>query len=135
MDERELSVAYLAEAIAGMRALKDQADKAIAQVSDEELLRTLDDEANSMAVIMRHIAGNIRSRWTDFLTTDGEKPNRARDGEFETPPSRERSAILAEWESAWSVLHATLSSLTPSDLMRTVTIRGEPHSVVRAIER
>lgn len=135
MSEQELSAAYLAEAVAGMRALKDQADKAIAQVNDEELLRQLDDEANSIAVIMRHVAGNIRSRWTDFLTTDGEKPNRERDGEFEAPPSRERAAILAEWESAWAVLFATFGRLTTADLLRTVTIRGEPHSVMRAIER
>ena len=135
MSEQELGAAFLKEATEGMRALKDQADKAIAQVSDDELLRQLDDEANSIAVVMRHVAGNIRSRWTDFLTTDGEKPNRGRDGEFEAPPSRERSAILAEWESAWGVLFSTFASLTPPDLMRTVTIRSEPHSVLRAIER
>ena len=131
----DVATTYLTEALAGMRALKELADRAIAQASDEDLFRQLDDEANSIAVVMRHVAGNIRSRWTDFLTTDGEKPNRGRDGEFEAPPSRERSAILAEWESAWGVLFSTFASLTPADLMRTVTIRGEPHSVLRAIER
>jgi len=135
MNDNEVAVTFLKEAIDGMRALKDQADKAIAQVDDDELLRQLDDEANSIAVVMRHIAGNIRSRWTEFLTTDGEKPNRQRDGEFERPPSRDRAAILAEWEQAWSVLFATLAALTPADVLKTVTIRGEPHTVVRAIER
>jgi hypothetical protein len=135
MNEKELGAAFLKEAIDGMRALKDLADKAIAQVDDEDLLRQLDDEANSIAVVMRHIGGNIRSRWTDFLTTDGEKPNRERDLEFEPPPSSDRAAILAAWESAWSVLFASLSSLGPSDLLKTITIRGEPHTVLRAIER
>jgi hypothetical protein len=135
MNEDELAVAYLKEAIDGMRALKDLADKSIAQVDDEDLHRQLDDEANSIAVVMRHIGGNIRSRWTDFLTTDGEKPNRERDLEFEPPPARDRAAILSDWERAWQVLFATLSSLAPSDLMKTVTIRGEPHTVLRAIER
>jgi hypothetical protein len=133
--QENLASTYLAEAIAGMRALKELADKAIAQASDDDLFRQLDDEANSIAVIVRHIAGNMRSRWTDFLTSDGEKPDRHRDQEFEIPPTATRSALLAEWEGAWSVTLRAIESLDSGDLLRTVTIRGEPHSVLRAIER
>ena len=136
MNQQEnLASTYLAEAIAGMRALKDLADKAIAQASDDELFRQLDDEANSIAVIMRHIAGNMRSRWTDFLTSDGEKPDRQRDREFEMPPTPTRSALLAEWESGWSTTLSAIESLDEDDLLRRVTIRAEPHTVLRAIER
>ena len=134
-DDQELASHYLAETRAGFRALKTQADGAIEQMADDELFAALDPEANSVAVIMRHLAGNLRSRWSDFLTTDGEKPDRDRDAEFEPPPSRSRAALLAEWEAGWRVLHASLEALAPGDLLRTVTIRGEPHSVVRAIER
>ena len=135
MSATDVGAAYLVEALAGMRALKDLADKAIAQANEDDLFRQLDDEANSIAVIMRHIAGNARSRWTDFLTTDGEKPDRHRDREFDHPPTQTRAALLAEWEAGWAVTLDAIGSLTPSDLLRTVTIRGEPHTVIRAIER
>ena len=135
MTQDDIGGVYLNEALAGMRALKDLADKAVAQTSDDDLFRVLDDEENSIAVVMRHIAGNARSRWTDFLTTDGEKPDRHRDREFDHPPTSTRAALLAEWETAWAVTLATIGSLAPPDLLRTVTIRGEPHSVIRAIER
>lgn len=133
--DTELGSIYLAEALAGMRALKQQADGAIAQLDEEELLRQLDTEANSVAVIMRHVSGNMRSRWTDFLTSDGEKPDRHRDGEFEAPPTPTREALLEEWEDAWALTLRTIGALAPEDLQRTITIRGEPHSVLRAIER
>ena len=126
---------YLAETRAGFRALKEQGDRAIAQVDDAALHETLDGESNSIAVIMRHIAGNMRSRWTDFLTTDGEKPTRDRDGEFEPPPSASRQALLREWEDGWRVALATVDALTPDDLLRTVAIRDEPHTVLRALDR
>lgn len=135
MTSNDVGTTYLAEAVAGMRALKDLADKAIAQASDDDLFRQLDDEANSIAVVMRHIAGNAKSRWTDFLTTDGEKPDRHRDQEFELPPTPTRAALVAEWEAGWGITLKAIESLTPSDLLRTVTIRGEPHTVIRAIER
>jgi hypothetical protein len=135
MVAQDVATTYLAEALAGMRALKDLADKAIAQASDEDLFRQLDGEANSIAVVMRHIAGNMRSRWTDFLTSDGEKSDRNRDQEFEAPPVSTRAALLAEWESSWALTLRAIGALTPDDVLRTITIRGEAHSVIRAIER
>lgn len=131
----DLGADYLREALAGMRALQKQANDAIAQLDDDELLRQIDAEANSVAVIMRHLAGNMRSRWTDFLTTDGEKESRQRDGEFEPPPNPTRAALLDEWERGWAVTLSSIESLTPGDLFRTITIRGQPHSVLQAIER
>jgi hypothetical protein len=113
---------------------KKLADKAIAQLSDEQLNVTIDPEANSVAVLMRHMAGNMRSRWVDFLTTDGEKPDRMRDREFETP-RQTRTELLAEWEHGWQCLFDALAPLTDADLQRTVVIRGEPHSVYKAISR
>jgi hypothetical protein len=110
------------------------AEKSVAQLSDEHLHAALDPEGNSVAVIMRHMAGNMRSRWTDFLTTDGEKPDRHRDQEFEDRrPSRE--ALMAEWNDGWQRLFDALAPLTDADLQRTVMIRAEPHSVYRAISR
>src|SRR3954462_7045367 len=110
MVAHDIATTYLAEAIAGMRALKDLADKAIAQASNEDLFRQLDDEANSIAVVMRHIAGNMRSRWTDFLTSDGEKVDRNRDQEFELPPASTRAALLAEWEASWALTLRTIGA-------------------------
>jgi hypothetical protein len=104
-------------------------------VSDEELLATLDIESNSLAIIMKHMAGNLRSRFTDFLTTDGEKPDRNRDGEFEIGGAPSRAAVIADWESGWSRLFSTLESLTAADLLRDVFIRGERLSVVQALDR
>jgi uncharacterized damage-inducible protein DinB len=110
------------------------ADRAIAQLSDDQLHARLDPEANSVAMLMNHMAGNMRSRWTDFLTTDGEKPWRTRDAEFEPPP-RSRDDLVASWEAGWDVLFTTLASLTDDDLARTVTIRGEALTAVAAIIR
>lgn len=114
--------------------IKKLADKSIAQLSDEQLHVTLDDEANSVAVLMRHMAGNMRSRWVDFLTTDGEKPDRMRDREFEDP-GQTRDELLAEWEHGWRCVFDALTPLTDADLQRTVVIRSEPHSVYKAISR
>jgi len=124
---------YLDDVLVQLRKLKDQADKAVAQIDDEQLFAVLDPEANSIAVLMKHIAGNMRSRWTDFLTTDGEKPDRDRDREFEAEETR--AATLARWNDGWDCTFRGLSALSPADLDRTVSIRGEAHSVVQAINR
>jgi uncharacterized damage-inducible protein DinB len=114
--------------------IKRLADKAIAQLSDEQLHTRIDDESNSVAILMRHMAGNMRSRWTDFLTSDGEKPDRHRDREFDDV-AQTRAELLAEWEDGWQCLFDALASLTDADLQRTVIIRAEPHSVYKAISR
>jgi len=114
--------------------IKKLADKAIEQLSDEQLHTTIDPDANSVAVLMRHMAGNMRSRWVDFLTSDGEKPNRLRDQEFEDP-QQSRADLLAEWEHGWQCVFDALSPLGDTDLQRTVVIRGESHSVYKAISR
>ena len=131
----DVAVAYLQDVHGQFAKMKKLAEGAIAQATDDDLHVELDGESNSLAVIMRHMAGNLRSRFTDFLTTDGEKPTRNRDGEFEIPGRLDRAAILADWESGWAVLFATLSALTPDDLLRDVFIRGERHSVIQALDR
>lgn len=117
------------------RKLKELADKALAQVRDEDLTVTLDPESNSLAVIVQHLAGNLRSRWTDFLTSDGEKPDRHRDAEFESHEGTSRADLLASWDDGWSCLFATLDNLMADDLGKTVLIRSEPHTAVQAINR
>ncbi len=125
---------YLEDALRQLRKYKELADRAIAQVSDEQLFAALDGETNSIAVVMKHMAGNMRSRWTDFLTTDGEKPDRHRDTEFER--HGETAADLhRSWEAGWKVTIASVSELGWQDLERQVTVRGEPHSVLAAINR
>lgn len=114
--------------------IKKLADKAIEQLSDAQLHETIDPDANSVAVLMRHMAGNMRSRWVNFLTTDGEKPDRMRDQEFEDP-HQTRAQLLAEWEHGWQCLFEALTPLSDADLQRNVVIRGEPHSVYKAINR
>jgi hypothetical protein len=126
---------YLDDSLRQLRKLKAQADRAIQQTRDEHFFALLDPEANSIALIMKHMAGNMRSRWTDFLTTDGEKPNRDRDREFETTEADSRGSITAQWENGWICLFDAVGSLSPDDLPRTVRIRGEVHSVVEAINR
>ncbi len=118
-----------------LRSLKTQGDKAIAQVSDGQLFATLDPQSNSIAIIMKHVSGNMRSRWRDFLTTDGEKPDRNRDSEFESDGGDTRDALMTRWEDGWTVFAKAISSLKPDDLGKTVTVRGEPHTVVQAINR
>lgn len=126
---------YLDDAVRQLRKLKIQADKAVAQTSDEHLFATLDPEANSIAIIMKHMAGNMRSRWTDFLTSDGEKPDRDRDREFELGAADTRERLLSEWEGGWTTLFDAVTGLTATDLGATIRIRGEAHSVVEAINR
>jgi hypothetical protein len=126
---------YLQDTRIQARKLKELADKALAQARDEDLSITLDPESNSLAVIVQHLAGNLRSRWTDFLTSDGEKPDRNRDAEFESREGTTRAGLLASWEEGWSRLFETLDSLTVEDLGKTVFIRSEPHTAVQAINR
>lgn len=129
-----ISAKFIAAIINAFEANKRLADRAVAQVPEDKLHVALDENTNSIAVIMKHVAGNLLSRWTDFLTTDGEKPWRKRDDEFvDTFGSREQ--LLEHWERGWSSLLATLQSLTPTDLDKTVTIRGEPHTVPLALAR
>lgn len=126
---------FLADALSTFRDYKKLAERAFVQISDEELLLSLDAEANSVAVIIKHMSGNMLSRWTDFLTTDGEKPNRQRDLEFVLAPRTGRDEILQMWERGWACLFAALEPLTPADFQRKVLIRGEDHSVMQAITR
>lgn len=125
---------YLEDALSVFRGTKKLAEGAIEQVTDEQLFAVLDEEMNSIALIVKHMAGNMKSRWTDFLTSDGEKPNRNRDAEFLDPPPT-REAVMKLWEEGWHSMFAALEPLTDADLSRTITIRGEPHSVVQAINR
>jgi hypothetical protein len=127
--------AYLDDVTAQFAKMRKLAEDAIAQVGDDDLLATLDAESNSIAVVMKHMAGNLRSRFTDFLTTDGEKPDRNRDSEFEIDGRPRRAAIMADWEGGWACLFETLAKLTPDALLRDVYIRGEVHSVLQALNR
>jgi hypothetical protein len=127
--------AYLDDVRAQFRKMKTLAERAIEQASDEDLNLSLDPESNSIAVIMRHMAGNLRSRFTDFLTTDGEKPDRNRDGEFELDGPLSRVQVMSDWESGWDRLFVALERLTADDLLRDVYIRGERHSVIQALDR
>jgi uncharacterized damage-inducible protein DinB len=131
----DFAAAYLQDARAVAANYKKLADDAMAQVDDEAFFTPLGDEENSIALIAKHMAGNLRSRWTDFLTTDGEKPDRDRDAEFEVHSGDGRGALLAAWERGWATFFATLEALTPEDLGRTITIRGEPQTVLRAVDR
>jgi len=124
----------LSVAIDELQKIKKLADKSIEQLSDEQLHATIDPEANSVAVLMRHMAGNMRSRWINFLTSDGEKPDRMRDREFEDP-GQTRAELVAEWEHGWHAVFNALAPLTDADLQRTVMIRGEAHTVYKAISR
>lgn len=126
---------FLREAAAEFRKVKKLADRAIEQVDDDSLGYTIDPETNCIAITMHHLAGNMLSRWTDFLTTDGEKPNRNRDREFEIGPKESRAAILNEWEAGWACTFHAIDSLRPEDLERTVTIRGAPLTIPGAINR
>ena len=130
----EFTTSYLADSLASFRSFKTMGERAMAQVTDDQLQIALDPESNSIAVIMKHLAGNMRSRWTDFLSSDGEKPDRKRDGEFEAPPAT-RAGLMDLWESGWQCVFAALEPLTEADLGRTVYIRNEPHSVMQAINR
>ena len=131
----DLSAHYLEEVRRQFRGHKRLAEGAIDQLRDEEFFVTLDPESNSVALVVKHLAGNMRSRFTDFLTTDGEKPDRNRDREFELDESSTRSRLMLLWEEGWNVVFAAVEGLEPADLMRTVTIRQQPHTVLQALNR
>jgi hypothetical protein len=130
----QLTTSYWKDSLDVFRYYKKLGDRAVAQCPDEGLFSTLDTESNSIAIIVKHLAGNMRSRWMDFLTTDGEKPDRNRDSEFEQPPKTRRE-LLDLWERGWKCVFDALEPLTDADLTRIVTIRTEPHSVMQAINR
>jgi hypothetical protein len=130
----QFSTSYIEDSVALFRFYKKMTEGAMEQVSDEQLFAVLDEEMNSIAIIAKHMAGNMRSRWTDFLTSDGEKPNRNRDTEFVEPPST-RDDLMRIWNRGWDTVFHALEPLTNADLERTVSIRGEPHSVMQAINR
>ncbi|HUA63593.1 MAG TPA: DUF1572 domain-containing protein [Verrucomicrobiae bacterium] len=128
------TTSYLEDALATFRLCKKMAEGAMEQVSDDQLFHSIDEESNSIAIIVKHMTGNMRSRWTDFLTTDGEKADRNRDSEFEEP-AKSRAELLDVWNRGWSLVFQAIEPLQESDLSRTVTIRGEAHSVMQAINR
>jgi hypothetical protein len=130
----EFTTSFLKDALTLFRYYKGLAERAMLQVSDERLFEAPDPETNSIAITVKHMAGNMRSRWTDFLVTDGEKADRNRDSEFVDPP-RDRAALLDMWERGWTYVFGALEPLSEEDLSRTVTIRGEAHSVMQAINR
>jgi hypothetical protein len=131
----DLAGHYLDEARRQMRGHKRMGEGAMSQLSDAHFFATLDPESNSVAILVKHLAGNMRSRFTDFLTSDGEKPDRFRDTEFEIGTATTRADMMELWEQGWHFVFTSIESLKPEDLMRTVTIRGEPHTVLQAINR
>jgi hypothetical protein len=134
-DRDDVAADFLRSARDRLASLKALGEKALDRLDDADIAASLDPEANSVAVIVQHIAGNMRSRWRDFLTTDGEKPDRNRDGEFEPSPDVRKARLMERWEDGWRVLYAALDALKPEDLTRTVLIRGESLTVVDAINR
>jgi hypothetical protein len=134
MDDR-IGQHYLDDALKWFRYYKQLAERAFAQISNEDFFRTIDEESNSIAVNMKHVAGNMLSRWADFLTSDGEKPDRNRDLEFVILPGTTKDEMLAYWEKGWQVTFDAIEPLTADDLMRTIRIRGQDHTVVQAINR
>jgi len=130
----KFTTSFVEDALAIFRQYKQLGEKAMAQVTDEQLFATIDRESNSIAIIVKHLTGNMRSRWTDFLTSDGEKPTRNRDSEF-TDPADTRADLLRDWEQGWACVFSAIEPLTDADLGRTVMIRGEAHSVVQAVNR
>ncbi len=130
----QFTASYVEDAAERFRYYKRQAERALEQIPDAALFTTLDSKSNSIAVLMKHLAGNMRSRWTDFLTTDGEKPDRNYAAEFRDPP-RSRAELISLWESGWKCAFDTLKSLNDAQLSRKIEIRGEPHSVTQAINR
>ncbi|MEO8727159.1 MAG: DUF1572 family protein [Acidobacteriaceae bacterium] len=131
----QFSTSYIADSVGLFGYYKKLAEGAMAQASDEEFFRALDPESNSIAIVVKHLIGNMRSRWTGFLTSDGEKPWRTRDQEFEELGDLSRTQLLEQWESAWGLVFAALEPLSDADLSHLITIRGEPHSVMQAINR
>ena len=135
MNDQSMGQHYLDDALRRFRDYKKLAERAFAQISDEDFFRTLDEESNSIAINMKHMAGNMISRWTDFLTTDGEKPERNRDLEFVMLPETSKDDMLAYWERGWQCVFDAVEPLKPEDLMRTIRVRGQDHTVVQAINR
>ncbi len=135
MNDQSIGKHYLEDALYTFRYYRKLAERAFAQIGDEEFFKTLDEESNSIAVNMKHMAGNMLSRWTDFLTTDGEKPERNRDMEFIMLPETTKEDVLAYWEKGWQSVFDAVEPLKPEDLTRTVRIRGQDHTVVQAINR
>ncbi len=135
MGEDDIGAAYLADVLRNLRGYKKLAEQAIEQVDDGELFRAIDPDGNSIAVLVRHMAGNMRSRWTDFLTTDGEKPDRHRDDEFVITPGTTRGDVMQWWEAGWRAVFAAITPLGPADLLRPVLIAGREHTVLQAINR
>jgi hypothetical protein len=133
--QTDLAAHYLEEAIRQMKGHKRLGEGALAQLSDEQFFVTLDPESNSVAIVVKHLAGNMRSRFTDFLTSDGEKPDRHRDSEFELSSATTRAEVMQWWEAGWKIVLHALTALKPEDVSRTVYIRHEPHSVLQAINR
>jgi len=131
----DLAAHYLEEAQRQLRGHKRMAESALSQLNDEQLFHAIDSESNSIAIIVKHIAGNMRSRFTDFLTSDGEKPNRQRDTEFVLDATTTRADMMNWWEQGWNTVFETIGSLKPEDVTKTVTIRNEPHTVLQAINR
>ena len=131
----DLAAHYLEEARRQMRGYKRMGEGAMTQLRDDDFFLTLDPESNSVAILVKHLAGNMRSRFTDFLTSDGEKPDRFRDQEFELTPATARAQVMTWWEEGWARVFAAIDPLQPEDVMRTVTIRGEPHTVLQAVNR
>jgi hypothetical protein len=129
-----IDAVYLADIRRAFANYRTLAERAVEQVSDAQLSLAIDADANSIAVVMQHVAGNLRSRFLDFLTADGEKADRNRDAEFE-PPDSSRAELLARWDEAWRIVVGALDALTPEDLSRTVRIRGEAFAVVEALDR
>lgn len=126
---------YLANVLEELEKLQRLAEGALCQIDDRQFLFAPDPESNSIALVVKHLAGNMRSRWRDFLTSDGEKPDRDRDREFELEPTDTRASLLERWEEGWSYALDTIRALEPEDLLKTVTIRREPHTVLEALDR
>jgi len=131
----DLAAHYLEEARRQMRGHKRMGEGAMAQLRDDDFFLTLDPESNSVAILVKHLTGNMRSRFTDFLTSDGEKPDRFRDREFEVTGATTRAEVMQWWEEGWACVLGAIDALKPDDVMRTVTIRGEAHTVLQAINR
>jgi hypothetical protein len=130
----QFTTSYLQDSLGVLHYYKKLAERAMAQCPDDALFTSLDAESNSIAIIVKHMSGNMRSRWTDFLTSDGEKPDRNRDTEFEDAP-KTRAELMEMWDRGWKLLFGALEPLSDADLTRTITIRTEPHSVMQAINR
>jgi hypothetical protein len=134
-DSPALATLFIDDTTATFRRQKELAERAMAQVADDEFFRMVDAESNSIAIITKHVGGNLRSRFTDFLSTDGEKPDRDRDGEFIAESRASRAEIMSAWDTGWSILFSSLAALRPEHLLSTVHIRAEPMPVVAALHR